>query len=294
MNKKFVFLILNYKTVDETITCVESIIEKVKANYHIVIVDNGSHDNSVEVLNKNYKKNKKITILYSDENLGFANGNNLGFKYIKDNLNPDFIIMINNDTYMIIDNFCEIINKEYSKSKFSVLGPKILLPDNRIDNCYDNLPTIKTIKKDIRRNNLIRCFSFLYLYPVFKIFDSLFHKLKGTAKTPDKTKRKENVLLKGACLIFSKEYIKRFDGIDSRTFLFREEELLLCRLRKEGMLSVFNPDLVIFHNESVATKKNNKGYRKKWLFITKYMIKSDKILLSELKELETEAMNDKK
>lgn len=286
MNKKFVFLILNYKTFDETITCVESIIKKVKTNYHIVIVDNGSHDNSVDVLNKNYKKNNKITILSSNENLGFANGNNLGFKYIKDNLEPDFIIMINNDTYMIIDDFCEIINKEYNKSKFSVLGPKILLPDNRIDDCYDYLPSVKEIKKDMNRNKIIRIFSFLYLYPVFKIFDSLFHKLKKNKEISDKTKRKEDVLLKGACLIFSKKYIKKFDGIDPRTFLFREEELLLCRLRKEGMLSVFNPDLMIFHNESVATKKNNKGYRKKWLFITKYMIESDRILLSELKEIE--------
>ena len=75
MKKKFDvgFVILNYKTYQDTIKCVQSIVNTIDTdNYFIVIVDNGSDNESLEVLNKEYEKDDKIAVLDAEKNLGFS------------------------------------------------------------------------------------------------------------------------------------------------------------------------------------------------------------------------------
>lgn len=85
-------------------------------------------------------------------------------------------------------------------------------------------------------------------------------------------------------MVFSSKYIEKFDGIDDRTFLYCEEELLYIRIMKNNLVSVYNPEIIIFHNEDSATNSICKNRRKKELFVLKNLIKSNKILLKELKE----------
>ena len=117
MENKIVFLILHYITLEDTKKCVSSILERYpnNENIEIVIVDNNSNNNSGKELVKLYNDNNRIHIILLDKNLGFARGNNEGFKYAKEKLKADFIIMINNDTYLIQNDFCKIIEEEYKK-----------------------------------------------------------------------------------------------------------------------------------------------------------------------------------
>ena len=144
--KRFAFVILHYYTIEDTKKCVESILEKCN-NVYIVIVDNASPNNTGKELEKLYKTNNKIKVILSKENLGFAKGNNIGFKYAKEKLNADFIIMCNNDTYLLQDDFLNLIEEEYKISKFAVLGPKILLPNNKINTVQINMQSLKSLKK---------------------------------------------------------------------------------------------------------------------------------------------------
>ena len=98
---KHTFLILHFNTIKDTKRCVESIRERY-SKVNIVIVDNGSSNNSGEELKKYYKDDKNIHMVISKDNLGFACGNNLGIKYIKDHIDTDFIIMINSIFFNII------------------------------------------------------------------------------------------------------------------------------------------------------------------------------------------------
>ena len=148
---KFAFVILHYLTYEDTCNCVDSIEDHCKKfNYDIIIVDNGSNNTSGEKLLDKYKNNSKIKIIISKENIGFAKGNNLGFEYAKTNLNPDFIILANNDTMLINDYFCSEIIKEYNISNFAVLGPKIILKDNTINPIiYPNLE-VAILKRQLK------------------------------------------------------------------------------------------------------------------------------------------------
>lgn len=76
---KFSFVILHYNTIEDTRACVSSIENKCKnSEYHIYVVDNTSPNKSGGELAKTFSQKDKITVILSEENLGFAKGNNLG------------------------------------------------------------------------------------------------------------------------------------------------------------------------------------------------------------------------
>ena len=124
---RFSFVILHYLTYQDTDECIESIMQNVDyEDYNIVVVDNGSPNNSMELLQKKYGQHNKVFLIKNNENLGFAKGNNLGFKYAKEELHADFIILINNDTLIEQSDFISLIINKYSNVKFHILGPDIL------------------------------------------------------------------------------------------------------------------------------------------------------------------------
>ncbi len=73
-------------------------------DFEIIFVDNNSDDGSVEYLKKNYHSDK-IKIFVSGRNLGFAGGNNYGYKHCK----GEYIVLLNNDTVADRDWLKELI-----------------------------------------------------------------------------------------------------------------------------------------------------------------------------------------
>lgn len=283
---KFGFLILHYQTIDDTIKCVKSIQKYIKSDdydYEIVIVDNGSTNGTGEELYKKYQGNEKINVIIQEENLGFAKGNNIGFKLCKTKLNCNFIIMLNNDTEIIQNDFIEIIEKEYKKSFFAVLGPQIILTDQTINPVVKNLRTKKQIRNEIIKTYIKLFLNYLCFENVINIIKKIRSKQTNKILCDQTNERLENIVLHGCCLIFSEQYINKFDGIDDRTFLYHEEELLCIRLNKNNLKNVYNPELKIYHKEFSSTKYIGKTKIKTNRFRYKNMILSGKILLEELK-----------
>ena len=281
-NQKIVFLILHYIVEKETIKCVESIIENIDTpNYEIVIVDNASPNNSYAELKNKFSSNKKIHLLQTEKNLGFTGGNNVGFKFAKE-LNADYICMMNNDTYLIQKDFFNTVLEEYNKSKFGVLGPEIHLPNGKIEKVQKNLISLKKLKLNTIKLRVKLIANFLHLENVFNKLDSK-RKSDSTNYLLDGVSRTENVVLHGCCLVFSPKYIKKFDGLDQKTFLYREEEFLYLKIYSNNMISVYNPKLKIFHNEMQSTmkvKKTTKSIR----FRYKNLIKANQVLIKELRK----------
>lgn len=279
--KKIVFLILHYYTLNDTIKCVNSI-EKLKyKNKEIVIVDNCSPNGTGKELQEKYRNRKDIHIILSNQNLGFARGNNLGFLYAKEKLHADFIVMCNNDTIVIEADFIEKILEKFNKYNYAVLGPKIKLRDGNFNKLYLKLPTVKEFKNEILYFKRMLLFNYLHLENLLR---RVKQKFKKNVSTYNKNVNKfhKNIILHGCFLVFSPLYINQFDGLDSRTFMYREEELLAIRLIKSGMNSVYCPDIVIYHDEDSSTRAVNKNSLKKKRFFYKNQLKSCDIVLEEL------------
>lgn len=283
---KIGFLILHYYAMEETINCINSIKEKIDTdNYEIVVVDNCSPNGSGSKLKKKYQKDLKVTVILNKENLGFAKGNNVGFEYLKNTSECNYIVMLNNDVLLLSNDIFKQVKQEFKKNSFAVMGPKIYDINDNLAYFNQNFTTIKKLKKDI-----ITLYILLFLAHCHLL--SLIYKLMKKDKQININRennvndgvRKEDVLLHGCCLIFSPLYVKKFNGIDDRTFLYREEEFLYLRLKNNKMKSIYNPNIAIKHLEDIATNKSTSNFNTRKKRMYKSQLKSTKLLLNELKK----------
>ena len=82
------------------------------------MVDNASQHDEASAIQQKYPQ---VTVIRSDNNLGFAGGNNLGIKASK----GKYILLINNDTYFKEFNVDALIECLESSPKVGIVCPKI-------------------------------------------------------------------------------------------------------------------------------------------------------------------------
>ena len=97
---KVAFIILCWNNRDLLQECFESIKAQTYSNFVTVMVDNGSADDSVAFTKANYPE---VTVIETGENLGFAIGNNRGIAYALDELQSDYVALINTDATIAKD-----------------------------------------------------------------------------------------------------------------------------------------------------------------------------------------------
>lgn len=271
------FVILHYLTIDDTTNCIESIQNKIDYNnYSIIIVDNGSKNNTGEVLADKYKNKNNIKVILNDVNLGFAKGNNIGFQYAKYELNADFIVMINNDTIIEQKEFCNQILHEYNNTKFDIAGPKIIsLIDNQLQNPIRiQFKNITDIKKKLTKFNILLTLNYIGADNTLQLIKNKIKKNSNNNNEKDL----DDYQLHGSALIFSKNYINNYDGLYSETFMYCEEDILKYISVRDRLLMVYLPSIEIYHKEDSATDEVFKKDIIKRRFYYRNSIKSCKIL----------------
>lgn len=281
-----VYVILHYITIEDTVKCVESIEENNKNNsYHIVIVDNGSQNNTGVLLKQKYKNFSNITVLLLEKNIGFAKGNNIGYQFCKNHFKTHFIAVLNNDIILTQNNRLNILLSKYNDNKnIAMIGPKINLSNGNCTPLYCQLPTYKSIQRRILKIYLMLLFDFFKLTSFSNYLYTTQLGKKVTETYEDKGDRK-NIILHGSFVILTNTFISEFDELfDPRTFLYCEEELLYIKVRRKKMNTLYTTDICVIHNEDSATNALTITERKKRIFKNKHLLQSYKILLKELKK----------
>ncbi|MCL2521931.1 MAG: glycosyltransferase [Erysipelotrichales bacterium] len=255
MQDNVAFIILNYKNSVDTIICVKSIFEY-SPNSKVVVVDNGSKNNSLEKIIKEFSEDDRLHFVALENNLGFSAGNNVGCQYAREKLNPDFYCVFNNDTYIDDYDFSRKLYNKYEETNFDVLGPKIW---NIVREFNQNpsivLNSLEDVKAALKRHKMLN----KYLYSFFPISYWLRNKMIKSRIGVEG--------LNGAALIFSKKYSDKFEELFyPGVFLYCEEDLLQFRRTKYDLIFAFDFDICVFHNHSATTRKMTKSTVKKWKF----------------------------
>lgn len=217
---KVSIIILNWNGLKDTIKCLESLKKITYSNYEVMVVDNGSKGNDADILEEKYKG--YIQIIRNKENLGFAEGNNIGIQYALTN-GSKYIWVLNNDVLItdsgIIDKFLKIMEEN---PKIGVVGP--LLFDLQ--------------KKSIQTEWGVLNFWGARFEPINK---------KGKeSKIKDLKILKKNEFLIGASLfVKSKVFEKILFPICY--FLLAEETDWEERVRKKGWLLAYSSRISHFH-----------------------------------------------
>lgn len=276
------YVILHYQTIQDTRNCVASLKEIIGDNDWIIIVDNCSPNGSGLKLQEYYKKEKHFITILSEENLGFARGNNLGYYCAKYQLGCDFIILLNNDVLIRQTDFRSILIREYHKYEFDILGPKILKANGDINECSPMYP----IHTNIRRARIGQISNYIRWILSYINMDILYGKMFDKNKMTNSNcaeRYMEDVQISGCCIIFAPKYIQLFDGLNPDTFMYLEEILLYIRAKKAGLRIAFDPELEIVHLEDSATDavfKENSGRKRRFKY--KCQMKSFRVLLNEI------------
>lgn len=131
---------LNYNGSSFLQECIDSILDSDYSNFKVIVIDNGSQDKSLELLERLYGSNDKVIVLKNNKNLGYSKGMNVGLDYGFNNLEADFCLVMNNDTFLdkhAINALVEVAQKDekigfvtgkvyysVSPSKFQTVGKK--------------------------------------------------------------------------------------------------------------------------------------------------------------------------
>jgi len=97
MKTQTIYIILvNYKSVEHTLECIQSIYDSTYKDIQIIVVDNHSEDHCRSIINNKYQH---VVVIENEYNIGFAAANNIGIRKALKN-NPGYILLLNNDTVL--------------------------------------------------------------------------------------------------------------------------------------------------------------------------------------------------
>lgn len=118
--------ILNYMNYMVTKECVTSILlHSPTEDYKIFILDNGSGNESLEELHKEYDTEEKVVVIPWRVNVGFARGNNILIKRFREEGIRD-VVLSNSDIKFLDSSIDRMIKSLRDRKDAVVVGPKIL------------------------------------------------------------------------------------------------------------------------------------------------------------------------
>lgn len=307
------FVILNYKTYGEAIACAESILTtQTYTEIRIVIVDNGSGNGSVEKLKERFAGEEKVHVIASEENLGFARGNNLGIRYAREHFSPDFVVAANSDIIFEQRDYCEQLAAIYKEKPFAILGGDIV-DASRTQHfnpvARERVYTLNYMRKQVfvswAKAVMFRLIRFFHLKKAVAGHYGIATDAQGTdvkdgsrnlttreveGKSVSADSRieeeMEGVLLHGCCLVFSKDFFREFEGFWEGTFLYAEEEILYYLAVKKGMRLLYTPRVTCMHKEAVTTNVLYRDFCDAKIFYFSHITRSYRKFLKLMKEQE--------
>lgn len=265
----FVFSILHYKTYDDTKACIDSI-KCLDDKCDIVVVDNGSNNGSFEKLKDEYKD---IHFIDNDSNLGFANANNIGYKFAKDVLKADYIAVINNDVLLKSKDFISKCINNFNEDKYYICGPDILNVD--MVTHQNPMSKVEYESKDIIPTYLkYKIAYFLCKIGFYKLFNNYSNNVESKSTINYKDKQ-EDVMLQGSFVIFSPLYINKEDyAFYPGTFLYLEETIMYYLAKAKNYKMIYYPNISIIHKGGSSTKNEVKTDKNVYMFRLKNISKS--------------------
>jgi len=157
-------VILNYASYVDTIRLVKELqYQSISKKLQIIIVDNCSPNESYDKLKKLPKCYDNVVVLQTEENLGYAKGNNYGLQYLEENGNPDYVTILNNDVILPNDCFERLIERYKQLDKAAVIAPMMTDADgNRqvvmgnLGSTWNDFKILFAVYNKLAKNNALK------------------------------------------------------------------------------------------------------------------------------------------
>lgn len=236
-------IVLNYNDYSTTSQFVKKISQTAKID-NIIIVDNHSTDNSFAQLKQLCCD--KVDLICTQDNKGYATGNNLGAFYAIKKYNPKYIIIANPDIEVNNDVIEHMLNFAEEKDNLGIVTCLMKCSSDISLPVASKLPRYR----DCVLENLI-----------------LLRKLTGNSLEYDVGYLKKPIVkvdvLPGSFFMIEANVFKEIGGFDKRTFLYYEENILAYKIKQLKRQNYLLTEKSYLHNHSVTINKNINSVKKR-------------------------------
>ncbi len=243
MKPKLSIIIVNWNTAKLLTSCLKSLeFEIQNLKFEVIVVDNGSTDESLKVVN-----NFKVKLIKNKKNLGFAKGNNIGIKQAK----GEYIMLLNSDT-VVKQGAIETLVNFLEKNPKTAISPLLLLPDGSKQNDYY-----------MRLPNLWQVFLYhnRFLRPLTMRFALNKLIVQKPKKEPFEVDQLPGTALLASSLVWQKV------GLLDEDFNFFFEDVDWCwRAKKAGVKRMVVPQSEITHVGGASWQKRKKENKTKFYY----------------------------
>jgi GT2 family glycosyltransferase len=227
VDKQLAVIILNLNGCAVTVDCLASLRQSLFRDFYTIVVDNGSTDDSVPTLRRDFPE---VEVIATGENLGFTGGNNVGMRRALER-DCAALLLLNNDTILHEDCLGAMMTALQSAPCIGAVTPKILFhshPD-KIWSAGGDFSMWRGIAK---------------------------HRgLRDRADDPRYAQPCDCTFVTGCALCVKREVVDKIGLLDDSLFIYNEDTDYSIRIARVGYIMRYVPEAILWHREGYDSRR---------------------------------------
>jgi hypothetical protein len=241
-------VIVNWNTRDLLRDCLRSVFASEAVTFRVIVVDNASSDGSAAMVCVEFPA---VTVIANDENRGFPQANNQGFRALGFEQNgtddsPRYALALNPDTVLPPSALADMVHYMDADATIGAAGPKLVMLDGYLDlACRRSFPTPEI--------------SFYRMVGLSKLFprSERFGRYNMTYLDPDTETEVDSVV--GAFMMVRRASIQRVGLFDETYFMYGEDLDWAFRIKQAGWKVMYNPRVTVTHVKRAASRQSKRA-----------------------------------
>lgn len=222
--------------IKKCLDCLKISALKAGQDLEVFVIDNGSKDGTLEILEEFQKKNNFINLIKLNNNRGTTYSRNLGIR----NSKGKYILIIDSDLELKEDTLNKLIKRISGSREIGIICPKLIYPNGKLQHSFKKFPTLQS--------KILKILSFYF--PWLKKFSDK-NELYGEKKEeffPD--------YCISACWLIPQEIFKKIGFFDEKIFYSPEDVDFCLRAQMHGFKILYYPEAEAIHHAQRMSYKN--------------------------------------
>lgn len=231
-------IMVSYNTRDLTLAAIRTCLDTtVETSFRLVVLDNASTDGSADAIAAAVADDPRVTLIRSEENLGFARANNI----VARTAQTAFVLLLNPDTECHAGAVDALMRFARETPEAGIWGGRTVFPDGSLNpsSCAMRITLWSMICRTTG------------LYGLFKR-SALFNPEEIGGWSRDSVRQVDIVV--GCFLLIGKDLWDRLGGFDPKYFMYGEDADLCLRARAMGYRPMITPEAQIMHIYGASTQ----------------------------------------
>ncbi len=234
-NNHVAVIIIHYRSLPNVRTCLQSL-RRSKGDLNIspIVVDNAAAE-SAEVLLTEFAD--WLTVIRTEQNLGFTGGNNAGIQFARNNLDPDTIVLLNDDATVEPTAIATLHHTLHARPLCGAVVPKIYFTAGR---------EFQSGYQTAEKGQVFWYGGGAIDWPEMYTF----HRAVDEIDRGQYDELEPTPFVTGCCVALRPHLLAKLGGFDEKYFLYWEDVELSLRLQRAGYQTIYQPEAVVWHDNA--------------------------------------------